>query len=100
MSDTKAQMQRAQSTSSKKTTPRPFISKLQKIKEKGKILKDTRRKKSTLVGKQDKNYIHPFVNYAIQSGVERGTWQAQSVKHATLDPAVINLSPTLGIEVT
>jgi len=30
----------------------------------------------------------------------QGTWLAQSVQHVTLDLGVVNLSPTLGIEVT
>ena len=31
---------------------------------------------------------------------EGGTWQAQLVEHVTLDLGVVNLSTTLGIEIT
>ena len=30
----------------------------------------------------------------------RGTWLAQYIEHATLDLRVVNLSPTLGVEIT
>jgi len=29
-----------------------------------------------------------------------GTWLAQSVDHAALDPRVVSLSPMLGVEIT
>ena len=34
------------------------------------------------------------------SGMEGGTWLAQSVEHATIDLWVINSSPPLGVEPT
>ena len=36
----------------------------------------------------------------IRTHVNRGTWLAQSVEHATLDLGVVTLSPTFGVEIT
>ena len=36
----------------------------------------------------------------IRTHINRGTWLAQSVEHATLDLGVVTSSPTLGVEIT
>ena len=36
----------------------------------------------------------------IRTHINRGTWLAQSVEHATLDLGVVSSSPALGAEIT
>ena len=40
---------------------------------------------------------HPL---EIRTHINRGTWLAQSVEHATLDFSVVSSSPALGAEIT
>ena len=37
---------------------------------------------------------------AQEKNKNKGTWLAQSVKHATLDLGVVSSSPTLGVQIT
>ena len=39
-------------------------------------------------------------NHVVRIMLKRGAWLAQSIEHVTLDLGVVNLSPTLGLELT